>query len=77
MRYLLVHEKVINETLEGLLLELKEECENYIKLMNQLELENLTKEQIEEVLGEIMASVVSLEVHSEHAKEELYNLDNR
>jgi hypothetical protein len=77
VRYLLVHEKVINETLEGLLLELKEECENYIKLMNQLELENLTKEQIEEMLGEIMASVVSLEVHSEHAKEELYNLDNR
>ncbi len=74
---MLVHEKVINETLEGLLLELKEECENYIKLMNQRELENLTKEQIEEVLGEIMASVVSLEVHSEHAKEELYNLDNR
>jgi len=77
VRYLLVHEKVINETLEGLLLELKEECENYIKLMNQLELENLTKEQIEEMIGEIMASVVSLEVHSEHAKEELYNLDNR
>jgi hypothetical protein len=74
---LLVHEKAINETLEGLLHELKEECENYIKLMNQLDLENLTKEQIEEVLGEIMASVVSLEVHSEHAKEELYNLDNR
>jgi len=69
---LLVHEKVINETLEGLLRELKEECENYIKLMNQLDLEILTKEQIEEVLGEIMASVVSLGVHSEHAKEELY-----
>lgn len=74
---MLVHEKVINETLEGLLLELKEECENFIKLMNQLELENLTKEQIEEVLGEIMAAVVSLEVHSEHAKEEIDNLDNR
>ncbi len=71
---MLVHEKVINETLEGLLHELKEECDNYIKLMNQLELKNLTKEQIEEVLGEIMASVVSLEVHSEHAKEEFDNL---
>ncbi len=72
-----VHEKVIDETLEGLLRELKDECENYIKLMNQLDMENLTKEQIEEILGEIMASVVSLEVHSEHTKEELYNLDNR
>ena len=70
---MIVQGSVINETLYGLLHELQEECENYIKLMNQFDLENLTKEQIEEILGEMMASIVSLEVHSRHIKEEIDN----
>ena len=70
---MIVQGSVISETLHGLLHELQEECENYIKLMNQIDLENLTMEQIEEILGEMMASIVSLEVHSRHIKEEIDN----
>jgi hypothetical protein len=61
----------INATLSTLLNELKEECLSTVKLINQLELETLSDEQIEEVLGELIASVTHLNVHSGVAKEEL------
>ncbi len=52
-------DKKITETLDGLIKELKEECETFTKLANRLEREDLTEEQVEELIGEIMASVVS------------------
>jgi len=36
-----------------------------------LELEHLTEEQIEDVLGELMASVTHLQAHSSIVKEEI------
>ena len=41
----------IDVTLEALLNELRDECLSTIKLINQLELEHLTEEQIEDILG--------------------------
>ncbi|MBI3600655.1 MAG: hypothetical protein HY097_08445 [Nitrospinae bacterium] len=73
---MLIEDKRINETLGVLMEELKEECETFTKLANRLEREDLTEEQFEELMGEIMASVVSLKVHSEHVEEELYSSDN-
>lgn len=69
---MLIENKKISETLNGLIKELKEECETFIRLANQFEGAELTEEQVEELLGEIMASVVSLDVHSAHVREELY-----
>jgi hypothetical protein len=73
---LLIEDKKISETLDGLINELKDECETFTKLANRLEREDLTGEQVDELIGEIMASVVSLKVHSEHVEEELYGSDN-
>jgi len=61
----------MNTTLATLLNELKEECLSTVKLINQLELETLSDDQIEEVLGELIASVTHLKVHSGIVKEEL------
>lgn len=51
--------------------ELRDECLSTIKLIHQLELEHLADEQIEELLGELTASVTHLNVHSGLVKEEL------
>ncbi len=64
-------EKKLNDTLKVLLTELKEECFEFIKLINQLDLENLTEVQIEEILGELTASVTHLNAHSKTVKEEI------
>ncbi|MEW6053094.1 MAG: hypothetical protein AB1552_04785 [Nitrospirota bacterium] len=61
----------ISATLSTLLNELKDECLSTVKLINQLELETLSDEQLEEVLGELIASVTHLNVHSRAVKEEL------
>ncbi len=61
----------IGNTLKVMLNELKEECLNYIKLSNQLELDNLSEEQIEELLGELTASVTHLNTQSDNIKEEI------
>ena len=58
-------------TLTTLLNELRDECLSTIKLIHQLELEHLTDEQIEDILGELAASVIHLQVHSAMVKEEL------
>lgn len=60
-----------SSTLTTLLNELRDECLSTIKLVHQLELEHLTDEQIDDVLGELMASVTHLNVHSAMVKEEL------
>lgn len=61
----------ISSTLATLLNELRDECLSTIKLIHQLELEHLTDEQIEDLLGEMMASVTHLHVHSAIVKEEM------
>ena len=61
----------IDVTLKALLNELRDECLSNIKLINQLELEHLTEEQIEDILGELIASVTHLHVHSAIIKEEM------
>jgi len=61
----------ISSTLSALLNELNVECLSTVKLINQLELEHLTDDQIAEILGELTASITHLKVHSEIIKEEL------
>ena len=51
--------------------ELKEECLRYIKLLSQLELEDLTEDQKDEILGEMTASLTHLNVHSGLLKKEI------
>jgi len=51
--------------------ELKEECLEFVKLANQLELETLTEDQSEEVLGTTLASLAHLHIHSGLLKEQL------
>ena len=61
----------IQSTLKVMLDELKDECLNYLKLTKQLELDNLHEEQIEELLGELTASVTHLNTQSNNIKEEI------
>ena len=61
----------ISPTLAVLLNELKDECLSVIKLIYQMELEHLSDEQIEELLGELTAAITHLNVHSGLVKEEL------
>ncbi len=61
----------IENTLKVMLNELKDECLTYIKLTNRLELDNLSEEQIEELLGELTASVTHLNTQSDNIKEEI------
>ena len=61
----------IDETLKAMIKELKDECLKCVKLVNQLELENLTEEQIDEILGELTASVTHLNTQSQSVKEEI------
>lgn len=44
--------------------DLKDECSKFIKLVNQLNVENLTEDQEEEILGEMFASLTHLNVYS-------------
>jgi len=55
----------LNKTLSVLLEELSDECLKVIKLIGGLKIENLTDEQIEDLLGELSGSVTHLKVHSE------------
>lgn len=68
---MLVVSSNINSLLRTLLGELSEECLSTIKLINQLEIEDLTEEQIEDILGEMIASVTHLQVQASIVKEEL------
>jgi hypothetical protein len=65
----------ISPTVTTLLSELREECLSTIKLIHQLELEHLTDDQIEDVLGELTASLTHLQTHSTMVKEELDKQD--
>lgn len=61
----------LSSTLKTLLNELRDECLSTIKLIHQLEMEHLTDDQIDDVLGELTASVTHLNTHSSIVKEEL------
>jgi len=61
----------LSPTLTTLLNELRDECLSAIKLIHQLNIENLTEEQIEDVLCDLTASITHLQTHSVIAKEEL------
>jgi hypothetical protein len=66
-----VIESKIASTLKTLLNELKDECLNVVKLVNQLDLEHLTEDQIDDILGELSAALLHLQMHSELLREEI------
>jgi len=56
---------MIDKTTMIMLTELKDECLRYIKLADQIELEGLPEDQIANISGELAASTVRLNIHSE------------
>lgn len=60
-----------DKALEVMMEELKDECLSYIKLMNQFELEKLTRKQKEDIFDELTTSISHLSVHSETMLEEM------
>jgi hypothetical protein len=60
-----------NSTLNILITELKEECQNVISLINQLQLSNLSDSQKGEILADLLVS--SIHLHS-HCNEDWQNL---
>ncbi|MBI5212147.1 MAG: hypothetical protein HY957_02090 [Nitrospirae bacterium] len=65
MKALVCRKAKVNKTLLALLNEYQEECLNAVKLIEGLKLEALTEEQMEDMLGELSASITHLKVHSE------------
>ena len=62
---------VYNSTLNKLLLELEEECQNVLSLINQLQLSELSDRQKGKILSELL--VASIHLHS-HCDEDWQNL---
>lgn len=60
-----------NSTLNQLLIELQEECQNVISLVNQLQLSDLNDRQKGKILAELL--VASLHLHT-HCDEDLQEL---
>ncbi|NES80093.1 MAG: hypothetical protein F6K10_00420 [Moorea sp. SIO2B7] len=60
-----------NSTLNQLIMELQEECQNVISLTNQLQLSELSDRQKGQILSELL--VASIHFHS-HCDEDLQNL---
>ena len=58
-------EKVtLNETLSSLLKELSEECQETLKLVAQLQVKDLSAEQVASILSELAVSTVHLHAHT-------------
>ncbi len=59
------HKKIStsNPTLNTLIAELAEECQNVIALVNQFQLNNLSDKQKVEILAELLASTIHLNTH--------------
>jgi K+/H+ antiporter YhaU regulatory subunit KhtT len=55
----------INETLSILLQELAKECQETLKLISQLQIKDLSAEQISTILSELAVSTVHLHTHTE------------
>ncbi len=53
-----------NKLTETLLNELKEECLLILSLLNQLETPGISETQEDEILGELSARLVHLEIHA-------------
>jgi hypothetical protein len=67
-------EKIINinsPALKTLVNELKEECQNVLSLINQLELSNLTDSQKGEILANLLVSSIHLHSHCDRDFQEL------
>ncbi len=60
-----------NSTLNQLIIELKEECQNVLSLINQLQLSELSDRQKGQILSELL--VASIHLHS-HCDEDWQNL---
>jgi hypothetical protein len=60
-----------NSTLNRLIIELQEECQNVLSLVNQLQSSELNDRQTGEILSELLVSTIYL--HS-HCDEDLQNL---
>ncbi|WP_204105631.1 MULTISPECIES: hypothetical protein [Spirulina sp. CCY15215] len=58
-------------TLNQLIVELDQECQNVITLTNQLQLAHLTDKQKVEILAELLAATIHLHTHCD---EDLQNL---
>ncbi len=56
---------------ETLLNELKEECLTILSLLNQLETPGISEMQEDEILGELSARLVHLEIHARETQEQI------
>jgi len=64
---------MLEQRLMIMLAELKEECSRYVKLTNQIELENPSEDQLAEILGELTVSTTHLMTQAQNVKEEIEN----
>jgi hypothetical protein len=62
---------ISNSTLNQLIIELREECQNVITLTNQLQLANLSAKQKVEILAELLAATIHLQTHCDEDLQDL------
>jgi hypothetical protein len=60
-----------NSTLNHLIMDLGEECQNVISLINQLQLSDLSNKQKVEILAELLASTIHLHSHCDQDFQDL------
>ena len=60
-----------NPTLNQLIIELDEECQNVITLTSQLQLANLSAKQKVEILAELLAATIYLQTHCDEDLQDL------
>ena len=63
--------QIKKSTLNTLIVELKEESQNVLSLINQLELRNLTDSQKGDILAELLVSTIHLNSHCDKDLQEL------
>jgi len=62
---------ISNSTLNQLIIELREECQNVITLTNQLQLAHLSENQKVEILAELLAATIHLQTHCDEDLQDL------
>jgi len=62
---------ISNSTLNQLIIELGEECQNVIALTNQLQLAHLSANQKVEILAELLAATIHLQTHCDEDLQDL------
>ena len=60
-----------NPTLNTLIAELRDECQNVITLVNQFQLNDLSNKQKVEILAELLASTIHLNTHCDENFQEM------